>query len=92
MRRTKDFEVHLMRNWIWARWDWNKCVVCKEHFRAERYFVVFEPIHNIDFCMKCCPTKESAEKAYEMYIENLKNFRPPAPKAPPPRHKHEHSK
>lgn len=84
MRRTKDYEVHLMPNWLWARWDWNHCVVCKEHFRAERYFVVFEPMNNIDFCMKCCKTKDEAGEAYEKYLEDRKNFRPPAPKGPPP--------
>lgn len=78
MRRVKkNFEVHLMRNWIWARWEWSECAVCNQEFRNERYFVVFEPRYNVNLCMSCCPTIEMAEKAYEKYIEKRKSARPP---------------
>lgn len=89
MRRPKkDFQVFSMGGIIlhtiqWARNDWNHCVVCNTEFRYEKFWSVFEFRHSVDFCMKCCKTRDEAEEAYEKHLEDRKNFRPPAPKAPP---------
>ena len=91
MRRPKkDFEVHSMGGLIlhlvqWVRNDWNDCVVCNTEFRYEKFYSVFEFRHSVDFCTKCCPTKQSAEKAYLNYVGKRSSMRPAPPKAPLPR-------